>query len=67
MQLAAPTPKAILCEPNSQLSPAIFDHEYHGLISNRTASEILSNAQEGSYLVRSSKCAEGLFFTLSLK
>lgn len=69
MQLEAPSPKPIISKTAviDESVPWFNGSEYHGPISHLQAAQILQNEAEGAYLIRSSPCAEGRFFTLSLK
>ncbi|XP_030762568.1 beta-chimaerin isoform X2 [Sitophilus oryzae] len=67
MQLEAPEPIPILCDEILSNKPSYLGQDYHGPISHVQASALLNSRPNGAYLVRSSKCANGEFYTLSLK
>lgn len=67
MQLDAPTPIPIICPTISVNRPDYLGADYHGDITNKQASVLLENQKDGAYLVRSSACANGQFYTLTLK
>lgn len=67
MQLKAPVPVPIICESLPNDLPSYFGRDYHGPISHVEAGKLLENQPNGAYLVRSSKCSNGEFHTLSLK
>ncbi|XP_076268356.1 beta-chimaerin-like isoform X1 [Rhynchophorus ferrugineus] len=67
MQLEAPVPVPILCNEILPDKPNYLGQDYHGPISHIQASNLLNSQPNGAYLVRSSKCANGEFYTLSLK
>lgn len=66
MQLDAPSPNPIFC-PRVVIRPDYLGADYHGEITNKQASELLENEQDGAYLVRSSPNSNGQFYTLTLK
>ncbi|CAG9764285.1 unnamed protein product [Ceutorhynchus assimilis] len=67
MQLEAPVPIPILCDDILPNRPAFLGQDYHGAISHVQASKLLNSHENGAYLVRSSRSANGEFYTLSLK
>ncbi|XP_071054449.1 beta-chimaerin isoform X1 [Onthophagus taurus] len=67
MQLCAPVPIPIICEDVLQNTPNYLGRDYHGSISHTLANNLLKPHPDGAYLVRSSRCANGEFHTLSLK
>lgn len=67
MQLEAPVPVPVLCNEILPDKPNYLGQDYHGPISHIQASNLLSAQPNGAYLVRSSKCANGEFHTLTLK
>ncbi|XP_066151993.1 beta-chimaerin isoform X2 [Euwallacea fornicatus] len=67
MQLEAPVPIPILCDDIISDRPSFLGQDYHGPISHVEAADLLSSQDNGAYLVRSSRCANGEFHTLSLK
>lgn len=67
IQLEAPVPIPILCDDILTDRPSFLGQDYHGAITHVNASNLLSSQENGAYLVRSSKSANGQFYTLSLK
>lgn len=67
MQLEAPVPIPILCDEILPNMPSFLGQDYHGPISHVDAAKLLNSQRNGAYLVRSSSCANGEFYTLSLK
>ncbi|XP_048518087.1 beta-chimaerin isoform X2 [Dendroctonus ponderosae] len=67
IQLEAPVPIPILCDDILADKPSFLGQDYHGAISHVNASDLLNSQENGAYLVRSSKSANGQFYTLSLK
>lgn len=67
MQLNAPVPIPIISDDVPQDLPNYLGRDYHGAISHVEASNLLSSHPNGAYLVRSSRSANGQFYTLSLK
>lgn len=67
MQLDAPSPNPLLCPHMITNRPDFLGADYHGIISNKQAAELLENECDGSYLVRSSPHSNGEFYTLTLK
>uniref|UniRef100_A0A1B0GQL6 SH2 domain-containing protein n=1 Tax=Phlebotomus papatasi TaxID=29031 RepID=A0A1B0GQL6_PHLPP len=66
IQLEAPTPKAVMRKHDIEDGPEQYGYEYHGEMDHRQSEEILSDTQDGTYLVRKSPGAED-FFTLSVR
>ncbi|KAL1502021.1 hypothetical protein ABEB36_007234 [Hypothenemus hampei] len=67
MQLEAPIPIPILCDEIIPDRPSFLGQDYHGDINHVRASNLLNSQDNGAYLVRSSRCSNGEFYTLSLK
>lgn len=67
MQLEAPVPVPVICNEVLDDLPSYLGRDYHGAISHVQAAELLKDQPNGAYLVRSSRCANGNFHTLSLK
>lgn len=81
IQLEAPAPHPVHCQRTLLLPPAdstadvVEDHnqaqrlygsEYHGVMGHLEAEQLLSNASDGSYLVRRSPKTDG-YYTLSVR
>ncbi|XP_055679515.1 beta-chimaerin isoform X2 [Lutzomyia longipalpis] len=66
IQLEAPTPKAVMRKHDIDDAPEQYGYEYHGEMDHKESEEILSDTQDGTYLVRQSPGAED-FFTLSVR
>lgn len=47
--------------------PDYLGRDYHGSINHKEAAILLHPKPNGAYLVRKSDCANGEFFTLSVK
>lgn len=67
MQLAAPIPIPVISEEVPPDLPSYLGRDYHGAISHIEAQNLLASQNNGAYLVRSSRSANGEFHTLSLK
>ncbi|XP_034479945.1 N-chimaerin isoform X2 [Drosophila innubila] len=69
IQLDAPAPNPVRCqrilEDNNQ-AVRLYGSEYHGLMGHLEAEQLLSNASDGSYLVRRSPKSDG-YYTLSVR
>ncbi|XP_059621724.1 beta-chimaerin [Phlebotomus argentipes] len=66
IQLEAPTPKAVMRKHDLDSAPEQYGWEYHGEMDHRRSEEILSDTQDGTFLVRQSPGAAD-FFTLSVR
>lgn len=66
IQLEAPTPKALIRQPEIESSPQFYGYEYHGIIDHRESESLLADTCDGTYLVRRSPGASD-YFTLSLR
>lgn len=66
-QLEAPTPIPIISNVVPPKLPPFLGRDYHGEISHIEAAALFESKSDGAYLVRSSKIANGQFYTLSLK
>ncbi|XP_050298911.1 beta-chimaerin-like [Anthonomus grandis grandis] len=67
IQLEAPVPIPILCDDLLPDRPYFLGQDYHGAISHIQAAQLLDTKENGAYLVRTSRSANGEFYTLSLK
>jgi hypothetical protein len=67
MQLDAPVPIPIISDEVPPDLPSFLGRDYHGAISHIQAQNLLGLHQNGAYLVRSSRSANGQYHTLSLK
>lgn len=69
IQLDAPAPNPVRCqrtlEDNNQ-AVRLYGSEYHGVMGHLEAEQLLSNASDGSYLVRRSPKSDG-YYTLSVR
>ncbi|KAH8850664.1 N-chimaerin isoform 1 [Schistosoma japonicum] len=61
LQREAPSPHVIPCTRILRHCPPQYGVEYHGPISRQETEELLSNAQDGSYLIRDSQRAENAY------
>ncbi|CAH8482710.1 unnamed protein product [Schistosoma haematobium] len=61
LQREAPSPHVIPCNRVLNHCPPQYGVEYHGPISRQETEELLSNAHDGSYLIRDSQRAENAY------
>ncbi|CAH8460885.1 unnamed protein product [Schistosoma turkestanicum] len=61
LQREAPSPHVIPCNRILNHCPPQYGVEYHGPISRQETEELLSNAHDGSYLIRDSQRAENAY------
>ncbi|CAH8482670.1 unnamed protein product [Schistosoma rodhaini] len=61
LQREAPSPHVIPCNRVLSHCPPQYGVEYHGPISRQETDELLSNADDGSYLIRDSQRAENAY------
>lgn len=61
LQEQAPKPTVVVCRTDVRTRPFFYSNEYHGLISREMSDKLLASAGEGSYLVRESQRAPGMY------
>lgn len=57
----------MICDRVPSDLPEYLGRDYHGSINHTEAARLLKPLPNGAYLVRKSECANGEFYTLSLK
>lgn len=67
LQLEAPKPEPICNDKSDFEIPTHLGYYYYGDMSHSEAEAMLTDYQDGCYIVRNSRSAHGKFYTLSLK
>ncbi|XP_062139338.1 N-chimaerin isoform X1 [Drosophila sulfurigaster albostrigata] len=74
IQLDAPAPHPVRCQrtldttlEEQQQAMRLYGSEYHGIMGHLEAEQLLSQANDGSYLVRRSPKTDGCYHTLSVR